>query len=236
MLTVTDLSTYHYCPRKLFISKGLGLKEAPNIHTIKGNIIHKTIEKWAVSKESPQLILKELIKQNHQELKKFGQGLVDFYNEAMPWIKSEFELLKNKELRAEVSVEDKELMLKGRIDLIVKGRKEIPVEIKTGTAPRENEVWPGHQIQLGAYLMMLKLSEGQIHYIKDSEVRSVVLNPFLEIKIKKIRHEANEMIKTLNLPPTINEESKCSRCGFKEFCYNPKKVKERLEQVKTARD
>ncbi len=236
MLSVTDLSTFEYCKRKLFINKALGLKESPNLNSIKGSIIHKVIERWINEGGNGQLLLKEEIKNNHKALKKFGQGLVDFYHEALPWIRGEIKLLQDTELRTEVSIEDKELRLKGRIDLIAKGRKEIPIEIKTGTAPAENEVWPGHQVQLGAYLMMLKLSEGQIHYVKDAEVRSVILNPFLEKKIISIRTKAEEMINTLNLPAIIEQENKCSVCGFRNFCHDKNKVKNRLEQVKNGQD
>lgn len=237
MLSVTDLSTFEYCPRKLFINKVLGLKEPYNINTIKGIILHKVIEKISNKENSTRIILKEEIKKNHIQLKKFGQGLVDFYHESLPGLIWEENLLSKRDYVSEVTLESEKMGLKGRIDLL---QENTPIEIKTGSAPRDNEVWPAHQLQLGTYLMILresdsKVSEGQIHYIKNQEVRSVILNPFLEKKILKIKKKSEEITKNLNPPKILDEEYKCNSCAFKAFCHDENKVNERINMIKKSR-
>lgn len=55
MLSPTDLSTYTYCPRKLYLTKILKLAEIPRYAVIKGDIKHKIIEKQ--NKKEKEIII-----------------------------------------------------------------------------------------------------------------------------------------------------------------------------------
>jgi CRISPR-associated exonuclease Cas4 len=67
----------------------------------------------------------------------------------------------------------------------------VPIEMKSGNMP-SNGTWPGHRIQIAAYMLMLRevrkldMKEGFVEYIDYGEKRPVVLNPFLEDEIKAL--------------------------------------------------
>ena len=44
MISVTLLSAYMYCPRKIYLTKVLGLIEPPNAAMVKGSIRHNAFE------------------------------------------------------------------------------------------------------------------------------------------------------------------------------------------------
>lgn len=45
MLSVTDLTAYLFCPRKLYFKKVLGIHEKPKERTLQGTIIHRVLER-----------------------------------------------------------------------------------------------------------------------------------------------------------------------------------------------
>lgn len=55
MLSVTVLSSYLYCPRKLFLERVLRLSEPPKSALVLGTIRHETLE--AANKEEPELVI-----------------------------------------------------------------------------------------------------------------------------------------------------------------------------------
>ena len=75
MLSVTTLSSYLYCPRKLYLEKVLGLTEPPKEALIKGSIRHKTYEEINLAEEclvtsiTAQTTLEDLKGKYHQKYK-----------------------------------------------------------------------------------------------------------------------------------------------------------------------
>lgn len=51
MLSVTDLSSYLYCPRKLYLRKVCGLREPPNKAMIQGLIRHNVLEEFGKNEQ-----------------------------------------------------------------------------------------------------------------------------------------------------------------------------------------
>lgn len=112
MLSVTHLSSYLYCQRKLYLQQVLGLYEPPKEALIKGSIRHKVYENINLAerelvtsiKKATALddlkgkyhqkyreILIEVIKQNKDELKKFNLLPQELFKRTWPLILAESE-------------------------------------------------------------------------------------------------------------------------------------------------
>jgi CRISPR-associated protein Cas4 len=190
--------------------------------------------------------LKNTILINKDALNKVEKSLSDAYKELWPFFEEEAKVraenlhkfaaennIFGKELwekltpkiESEVYVESENLQLKGKVDRIeVYADKIVPVELKTGSGPKEG-VWEEHQVQIGAYMMLLeevlgkKASVGRVSYLKDKEDREVSLNPFLRDEIVKLVKEVQEFIEKKNIPDFTRNRNKCESCGLKENCY-----------------
>ncbi|MGV8141258.1 MAG: CRISPR-associated protein Cas4 [Candidatus Woesearchaeota archaeon] len=104
MVSATQLSSYLYCPRKLFISSVLLVEEPPKQELVKGRIWHQTYE-WINNSEEDIVssvrskdyqeifdvyrrryskILRDAIIRNKSSLKDFGISLLDVFEEYWP--------------------------------------------------------------------------------------------------------------------------------------------------------
>lgn len=112
MLSVTHLSSYLYCPRKIYLQQVLGLYEPPKEALVKGSIRHKTYENINLAEEELvksikkganledlkgkyhqkyREILLEVIKQNKEELKRFNILPQELFKNVWPLILAESE-------------------------------------------------------------------------------------------------------------------------------------------------
>lgn len=112
MLSVTHLSSYLYCQRKLYLQQVLGLYEPPKEALVKGSIRHKTYENINLAEEELvksikkgmtlkdlkgkyhqkyRGILLQVIKQNKEDLKQFNLLPQDLFKNVWPLILSESE-------------------------------------------------------------------------------------------------------------------------------------------------
>jgi len=126
----------------------------------------------------------------------------------------------------ELSVKSKELMLKGIIDKIeVYKDKYVPYELKTGTAPKEG-MWPGHRVQLAAYMLLLKhkfgieISSGIVHYLDEKKKQELQMNPFIETEIQELTQKTIETLNSAELPSICSNPKKCLSCGLRHKCKN----------------
>lgn len=112
MVNATQLSSYIYCPRKLFISSVLEVKEAPKEALVKGKVWHQTYE--FINKNEKDIVksilsdnyedifdvyrrgfskyLRNAIIMNKSELKTFEIKLIDLFNEYWPDFEEEAKL------------------------------------------------------------------------------------------------------------------------------------------------
>jgi len=264
-ISVSLLSAYLFCPRKLYLEQVLGLKAIPPAVTVKGTIKHNVLD--LVNKQEKGVITnisKENIKEvNEKYLSLYSKNLINsiiikksllekhniqqivLYNELWSFFKEDAEMRANyvndfvskfniygnelwesltPKILTEIYIESDELELKGRIDRIEKySDKYIPVEIKTGRAPRDG-VWEGHLIQIGAYMMLMEehfgvpVNEGKVHYL-DSGERIVKMNPFLREEIIRLKDEVKLLLNSKDLPDFVDNKNKCKTCPLKEECY-----------------
>lgn len=116
MLSVTTLSSYLYCQRKLYLERVLGFYEPVKEALVKGSIRHKVYEKINLADESLvtsiktlieleelkgiyhqkyREILLDVIKENKDELKKFNLKPEDLFKNVWPLILAESETRAN---------------------------------------------------------------------------------------------------------------------------------------------
>jgi CRISPR-associated protein Cas4 len=277
MLSVTQLSSYLYCQRKLYLQRVLGLFEPPKEALVKGSIRHKVYENINLADESIiksikkginlgdlkalyhqkyREILLEAIKNYKDELKKFNLTTQELFKSVWPLILSESEsraktihdfILKynifgtelweklTPKIESELRIESEILGLKGVIDQIeVYNEGFVPIELKTGKAPREG-VWPGHKIQLIAYALLIEekfkteIKEGFVHYLDSKQKRHIAINAFMRLEVKELIQKVNELLKNQNIPNFEKNTNKCVICGLKDDCYNEEKLNTLLQ-------
>lgn len=216
---------------------------------------HQLFDKYRQA--SSEAVMTVLI--NHKpELREFEISIPEYYNELLPLslLQAEeralnaFRFMVQKKAYAESlwqvlfpkiipepDLKSELLQLRGRLDQIHEyPDKIIPYEFKTGSAPG-NGVWPGHKLQMGSYLMILKeqhpeLSEGIVKYLDAREDRSVMLNPFLEERVLKLRDEVLALLNEKEIPDLAENRNKCMRCQLREKCHDEKFIKQRLREAK----
>jgi len=264
-ISVTMLSTYLFCERKLYLQKVLGLKEPIKGVMVDGKIRHEIFEKInELDKEIVLGIDKKLnlediqvkfrktyyeeffnvLGKHKEEMFEFNIDPVKVFSETWPIFlyfaeKRAIEVfnLMDKEnvyseelwsklypkYLTELWVESDELKLKGIIDRVelFEDYAKI-VELKTGKAP-SNGLWPGHRVQLGAYLMLLsekyKSEEGIVDYFNYNKKFNLSIDEDLRKEILKLRDNVFGLIESKKLPEKCGNINKCNVCGLKEQCF-----------------
>lgn len=193
-------------------------KNKENLRKVKLTQIDAYDQSWQHFKNQAQ-IRAENVYQFKKQTKLFGQEL---WQKLTPKIKSE------------IRIESQKLGLKGIIDVLEVFRdKLIPLELKTGKTPKEG-VWPGHKIQLAAYMLLLSekyntpIKEGFIEYLDTKEKREITMNPMLAEEVINITKEVKEMLKSTQIPNINISENKCATCGLKQQCYNKELLNQRI--------
>ncbi len=276
MISVSALSSYLYCPRKLFLEYVLKISKPPKDVLLKGTIRHETHEE--INREEESLVreikkqdtlkdVQEMYKKKYSEIlrrciRKYKKDLLGLeldlgktFKEMWPFILNEStirstnafsfsqkhdiygeELWKKltPKIISEFSLESNNLGLRGRIDQIQVYEKEyVPIELKTGKTPKKG-VWPGHKIQIGAYLLLLQekkdkeIKEGYVRYLDANESRQVTMNPFFRDEIIELIQKVKKLLNSKEIPPFSDNENKCNVCELKENCYDKGKLKNTL--------
>lgn len=267
MIPVSLLSSYLYCPRKIFLEKVLEIKAPPGIPTCEGSVKHrvydlinKTEEELVTSiksfipfndvfslyRKSYYKILLERIAEFRPQLKElnidpmklFHRAWEMFLEEAKIRSSNVFNFIKINQVfgkklweqltpkyLTEYSLTSEKYNLIGMVDKIeIHNNNYTPFELKSGSAPNTG-VWPGNKIQLMAYILMLKekfgnSNEGYIYYMDSDEKRRVVINPFSEQEVIKVRDNILDLFKLKEPPKICENKNKCTNCSLKDKCYN----------------
>lgn len=280
MVSATQLSSYMYCPRKLFIGYVLKIKEPPKKELVKGKIWHQTHEMINKAEEnvvksitsdkytdifdlyrrSFAKFLRNSIIMNKKELSDFNIKLIDIFKEYWTDFEEEAKLRalnvaefikKHKvfgqelwekltpKIISEQYVKSDKLDISGIIDMIeVYDEVHIPVELKTGKVPAKG-MWDTHRIQLAAYLMILedtgkKVSEGVLRYKGSEDKRILIMNTMLKEEVTDIVKKAQSILKSFDPPKHTDNKNKCTKCSYKEICYDDEEMK-RLIKEKTIK-
>ncbi len=278
-INVTDLSSYDYCKRKLFLTRVLRMEEPAKDVVVRGSIRHKATEEinkieesiiknidnmmvfedlFAMLRQRHSEILVNAIKNNKKLVEEVNLDMTALFKDLWPNIAAETEqrartihdfISKEKvlgeelwkslvpKIKTELWLESNRLRLRGYLDKIeVYHYKMVPLELKTGRAPREG-VWPGHRLQIGAYCMLAKevvdstINQGFIHYLDSKEQRKVVLNPFLESEIAETTGKVINLFENKALPKPCGNENKCNKCALKNVCFDEKIIREKVKVI-----
>ena len=303
LISVTHLSSYLFCKRKLYLEQVLGIRAAPPEATILGTIRHQVLD--LVSKQEKGIVLSvapENLAQIEEKYQSFyarnlistitihaelmtQQGLQEkiVFDQLWPWFREDAQMrarnlsqfiaksnLFGRELwdnlspkiQSELYVASHLLELKGKIDRVEERKDEpsttattrshnsktyIPVEIKTGRAPREG-VWEGHLIQIAAYILLLEehfacpVSEGKVQYLdaldtitargpelhgnaaatlgeETKTLRTVRMNPFLREEVIVLKEKVKWLLQSKELPNFVDNENKCKKCPLRRECW-----------------
>lgn len=265
MISVSTLTGYLYCPRKVYMNYALRIFGPRRKEAVSGNIKHAVIEhvnkneeEIVKSIESPDLenieihyrsnynrALSSILDKNRIELDRLKQTKENAMAEAWPVLLEEAKLrarnvhdfmqkhnVIGKELWekltpkyvSEVPVASFALGLSGRIDKVEMHSEDclIPLEMKTGKAPKEG-LWDNHRIQLAAYILLLKekynhVNEGYIEYLDIGERRQVVLNAFIEDEVRQLVSKVKVLVSSAVPPEKEANKAKCVKCDIREQC------------------
>ncbi len=280
MISVSMLSGYLYCPRKVFLQYVLKLQEPPKESLVLGTVRHhcydainkseehivRSIQKGSVFEDIQTIykrehlrILREAVANNQESIVSVRLHPEEVFLRNLTYIMFEsrqrathlhhfikkndvfgdelWNILTPKVI-SELKVESQLLGVRGIIDQIeVHPDKKIPIELKTGTAPREG-VWPGHKIQVSAYGLLMEehfqesVEEGFVTYLDVNDRRKVPFNIFLKEEIKDLIHTVNRLIESKKVPPILTERAKCKSCGLRDQCYNEDHINALVKELR----
>jgi len=267
MIAVTAISSYLYCPRKLYLERVLKLVKPPKEAIIKGTIRHETYDlinkaeealiksiktdniKYILQsyKQTYSQILKKVIIKNKDKIKSVNLELSEIFRESWRYVINEAKtrtfntysfIVKHKvfgdelwdkitpKIKSELRIESSMMQLRGIVDQIEYFDDNIiPYELKTGKMP-DRGVWPGHKIQMAAYIMMLReqtgfdIKLGNIKYLDCDETRPVLFNEFLEKEVIDLRDKTISVLNSKELPSIVENRNKCKACELRDKCYS----------------
>jgi CRISPR-associated protein Cas4 len=198
-----------YCPRQLFF-KRLGVEPDEPIDS-------RTMRVFEVGKRDESFLLDDIVKYTDKQIEGFNKKI----------LKAE----------REVRVEDKDLRVSGRVDLLLEyDDKEMEViETKSknsrafwymndrGEGANEHHIW-----QLWFYLYVLKIQQGQIVYVSKDDL-SILQYPIM-LDDEGIGDKVLARIKYLNeawdkqeCPPKLDKSNwECKYCSYKATCKKNK--------------
>jgi CRISPR-associated exonuclease Cas4 len=279
IVSVTHLSAYLYCKRKLYLEQVLKIVEPPKESLVLGSIRHKASDRinkaeqtivTAVTdlvpfkallesyKQVHSMVLRDAIRDNESKLKLFSMKPSDVFKELWPSICEDLarrakevhefmmqhrmtgpELWENlsPKFMSEVYVTSEKYSLKGIIDRIAFYPTYcVPIEIKTGTAPREG-VWPGHRVQLAAYIMLLEeqmdrpVTKGIVDYLGSQQQCEVHLNPFLRRDVTNLTADVQKLLESSTPPDRCFSGKKCECCGLRVACFDERQIKTKVLNI-----
>lgn len=236
MLTVTDLITYTFCPKKLYAIKRLGYKEPTTKEMALGSVVHESAEFFTKdlmqmgdeqlkTVRFPSKLLSKVLLKHKESLAVAGWNLMDCFRAARPMLEKfgasqakVVQQIKRQEggvIEVEVPIESRTLGIRGRIDeLRVTKKGVIPVELKTGKVP-VGGVWNHHKVQLCAYAMMLQeqgriVPHAVVTYMVAEKEEYVGLNPFLRDEVMSLINACKYVVGQAQPPDAGCDE--CEAC------------------------
>lgn len=139
-------------------------------------------------------------------------------------------------IKTEYRIESEKLGLKGIIDrLEVYDDRLVPIELKTGKTPKQG-IWPGHRIQIAAYIMLLQQeksnqsSSGFVEYLDEKQKREVILNDFMKNEVFELKEKVEKLLSSHVIPGACNNNS-CLFCKIKELPENHNLLRAKLEAL-----
>lgn len=127
----------------------------------------------------------------------------------------------------EFAIEDKELGLSGRVDMIeIIDGVYYPIKIKT-TLPPLKGVWKSDALQITGYALLMErefnkeVQVGFVNYTKIGSRKPVLISSSLREKFTEVFNELTYVVYDDYKPEVVQNVAKCRRCNYYEICdYN----------------
>ena len=127
----------------------------------------------------------------------------------------------NQWMRVEKPLFDKVLRLTGKPDYLVRqGKQVIPIEVKSGHAPRDPHPW--HVSQLAAYCLLVenefasRPAHGILRY--SDRTLEIGFTPALEKSTISIIQEMQARASQLQIERSHHDQNRCLHCGYRSVC------------------
>lgn len=109
------------------------------------------------------------------------------------------------------------------IDRVDHGETTIPVDYKTGSAPRHGGAWPADRIQILAQAALLeaagyRVEYGELYYRKSHRRVEVAWDGTARQDLRTAIDSAREVAEQLQAPPPLTDSPKCPRCSLVGIC------------------
>lgn len=265
LIPVSLLSSYLYCPRKVFLQKVLAFREPPKPQLLIGSMRHSVFDRFAgverdtivrialgssldeietLIREAYEALVREEIAHNRDGLYEFNLDAEEVYERSLSTFEAdarfraelivafmaahpvEHEALYEQltpRIVSERRYESAELGVVGIVDrMLVYDHEVVPFEFKTGRAPRAG-LWPGHRIQLAAYLVLLRsehhVMKGTVRYLDTGVDVELRYTPFVRHEVEQLVREVRALLDGDELPRKVDHPGKCRACGLREQCY-----------------
>jgi len=120
-----------------------------------------------------------------------------------------------------VWLENKELGLSGKIDLLLETATEAAiVEFKLTSG----EVGQNHRLQLGGYTLLVEAENGKsvkhgfVYRIPDGKVFAVPIDEALRREVRQAGQDIREAISAGLLPEPTEQRKRCEECEYANYC------------------
>lgn len=121
----------------------------------------------------------------------------------------------------DVWLEDEELGLRGKVDMVVRRETEIvPIEYKNSPGRMGHHV----ELQLVAYGLLLErqwhlpVQRGFVYHIPARRAREIACTAVLKREVEERLATMRVMIETESMPEPTRQRRKCAICEFRRFC------------------
>lgn len=113
--------------------------------------------------------------------------------------------------------------LTGVLDRVDHDDETVPVDYKTGSAPRNGGAWPADRIQILAQAALLEsagypVNHGELYYRKSHRRVDVAWNDEGRRDLQATIDSAREIAAGLRPPPPLEDSPKCPRCSLVGIC------------------
>lgn len=241
MITVSDINTYHKCPRMCyFMHKGHDLPEVTSKAYIERLILKELAltYKQAFNSEDKLSFLNNELERISKEIRTIyrieldkvdDESIMECVSNISPLIQTiSSNLSENDNFFSCEFIEEEPVLrsdkfgLSGSPDRLLKISESIlPSIIKTGNMP-ENGVWYGDRLQLTAYSILVEekynliVEKGFVEYVRRGKVRPVVIKRHERRKVLQLM----ERIKKIRdgFMPEKPKDAPCMNCAFMSIC------------------
>ncbi len=217
---VSDISSYFFCPLRVYLSNGLGLRANVDVKASHGSIVHDLylslsrvsatyVKKGIEIEKAVRIGLREVFSSVVSRWPEYSGFLYDIVDDIVEYrVINPFVGLP---VETEVYLEDDNIGLYGRLDML---EGVYPVEVKYKSKLSVSDVY-----QLVAYVVLLRKVRGIapkygfIDLLPLQRVKVHINDPLIDKTMKIV-----EKVKEASVTPILNNRGDCNKCDYNFLC------------------